>query len=231
MSASARAASATRGRTSARLLQAAHPGRNRCEPYQHDVVAVRDGAVLRAPSQEALYIVVNAPNERIRFRYLHMLPRQFDADGMVSGRFVREGEVIGKVGNFFKRERATTYHLHFDAQVPTKYGWVFVNPYMTLVAAYERLIQGRGQEIREDTTDDVPTGSTPAEPAAGGPESAGDRGRKADRNGCKPGRQGNPIPGRGAMNDGKLSVVTASLPADAGRRNGGMDHRGARRAA
>ena len=112
------------------------------------MVAVRDGAVLRAPGQEALYIVVNAPNERIRFRYLHMQPKQFDADGMVSGRFVREGEVIGKVGNYFKRERATTYHLHFDVQVPTKYGWVFVNPYMTLVAAYERLIRGRGREIK-----------------------------------------------------------------------------------
>jgi hypothetical protein len=132
-------------------------GANRCEPYQHDVVAVRDGAVLRAPRQETLYIVVNTPNERIRFRYLHMQPKQFDANGLVSGRVVREGEVIGKVGNFFKHERGTTYHLHFDVQVPTKYGWVFVNPYMTLVASYERLIRGRGQEIR----DDVPTASLP----------------------------------------------------------------------
>ena len=135
-------------------------GANRCEPYQHNVVAVRDGAVLRAPNQEALYIVVNAPNERLRFRYLHMQPKQLDADGMVNGRLVREGEVIGKVGNFFKRERATTYHLHFDVQVPTKYGWVFVNPYMTLVASYERLIRGRGQEI----SDDVPTAAMPATP-------------------------------------------------------------------
>jgi murein DD-endopeptidase MepM/ murein hydrolase activator NlpD len=137
-------------------------GANRCEPYLHDVVAVRDGAVLRAPGQEALYIVVNAPNERVRFRYLHMQPKQVDAAGMVSGTFVREGEVIGKVGNFFKRERATTYHLHFDMQVPTKYGWVFINPYMTLVAAYERLIRGRGQELR----DGVPTASLPARPEA-----------------------------------------------------------------
>lgn len=135
-------------------------GANRCEPYQHNVVAVRDGAVLRAPNQEALYIVVNAPNERLRFRYLHMQPKQFDADGLVSGRLVREGELIGKVGNFFKRERATTYHLHFDVQVPTKYGWVFVNPYMTLVASYERLIRGRGQEI----SDDVATATIPAMP-------------------------------------------------------------------
>jgi len=140
-------------------------GTNRCEPYLHDVVAVRDGAVLRAPTQEALYIVVNAPNEHIRFRYLHMFPRQFNAAGMVSGRLVHEGEVIGKVGNFFRRERATTYHLHFDMQVPTKYGWVFVNPYMTLVTAYERLIRGRGQEIKEpDVREDIPTVSIPEKP-------------------------------------------------------------------
>jgi len=140
-------------------------GTNRCEPYLHDVVAVRDGAVLRAPTQEALYIVVNAPNEHIRFRYLHMFPRQFNAAGMVSGRPVHEGEVIGKVGNFFRRERATTYHLHFDMQVPTKYGWVFVNPYMTLVTAYERVIRGRGQEIKEpDVREDIPTVSIPEKP-------------------------------------------------------------------
>jgi hypothetical protein len=144
-------------------------GANRCEPYLHDVVAVRDGAVLRAPGQESIYIVANAPNERIRFRYLHMLPRQFDANGFVSGRFVREGEVIGKVGNYYKRERGTTYHLHFDVQVPTKYGWVFVNPYMTLVAAYERLIRGRGQEIKPEIKpepkEEVPTASIPEKPA------------------------------------------------------------------
>jgi len=145
-------------------------GANRCEPYLHDVVAVRDGAVLRAAGQEALYVVVNAQNERIRFRYLHMQPKQFDANGMVSGRLVREGEVIGKVGNYFKRERATTYHLHFDAQVPTRYGWVFVNPYMTLVASYERLIRGRGQEIKPEveeealTASSVPAKPVPAEP-------------------------------------------------------------------
>jgi murein DD-endopeptidase MepM/ murein hydrolase activator NlpD len=130
------------------------PG-GRCEPYHHEVVAARDGIVMRAPGQMALYVVVNAQNERIRFRYLHMLPKQLDADGMVGGRAVKEGEVIGKVGNYWYREGATTYHLHFDIQVPTKYGWVFVNPYMTLVAAYERLIQARGRELR----DDVPTAS------------------------------------------------------------------------
>ena len=102
----------------------------------------------------------------MRFRYLHMLPKYLDQDRMVSGRVVHEGEVVGKVGNFFRRERATTYHLHFDMQVPTKYGWVFVNPYMSLVAAYERTIQGRGRELLSDGTPIV-TGASLAGRSAG----------------------------------------------------------------
>jgi murein DD-endopeptidase MepM/ murein hydrolase activator NlpD len=122
---------------------------DRCLPYQHDVVAVRDGALLRAPGDMALYLVVNKPGEHVRFRYLHMSPRLLDEAGLVSGREVHEGEVIGKVGNFFRRPGGTTYHLHFDVQVPTRQGWVFVNPYMTLVAAYERLIGGRGEMVND----------------------------------------------------------------------------------
>jgi hypothetical protein len=135
-------------------------GANRCEPYQHDVVAARDGIVLRAPGDIALHILTNSANERVRFRYLHMFPKFLDRDGILSGREVHEGEVIGKVGNYQRRERATTYHLHFDMQVPTKYGWVFVNPYMTLVAAYERAINARGRELSSEGTP-VAAGSTP----------------------------------------------------------------------
>jgi hypothetical protein len=195
------------------------------------VVAVRDGAVLRAPSQEALYIVVNAPNERIRFRYLHMLPRQFDADGMVSGRFVREGEVIGKVGNFFRRERATSYHLHFDIQVPTNYGWVFVNPYMTLVASYERLIRGRGREIEEqEVREDIPTASitpmpapSPEAPAATAAKPTETVVRLAPAEAYSGMRRHEPAV--------RLSPVKTSLPADAGRAAAAWSTRRERRAA
>jgi hypothetical protein len=126
-------------------------GANRCEPYQHDVVAARDGIVLRTPGEIALYIVTNTTNERVRFRYLHMFPKFLDQDRMVSGRVVHEGEVLGKVGNFLRRERATTYHLHFDIQVPTRYG-----------AAYERTIQGRGRELLLDGTPAVAGAALPA---------------------------------------------------------------------
>jgi hypothetical protein len=104
---------------------------------------------MRAPGQMALYLVVDQPGEHIRFRYLHMNPAMLDAGGLFSGRQVREGEVIGKVGNYFQKPGGTSYHLHFDVQVPTREGWVFVNPYMTLVAAYERLIGGRGEMVND----------------------------------------------------------------------------------
>jgi len=124
-------------------------GADRCLPYQHDVVAAHDGFILRARKQEAVYLFINTPSTHARVRYMHMNPNQLDADGILSGKLVHEGDVLGKVGNYNNRERGTTYHLHFDMQMPTKLGWVFVNPYMTLVAAYERLIGTRGTEIKD----------------------------------------------------------------------------------
>ena len=70
-----------------------------------------------------------------------------DAEGLLDGRQVSEGEIIGKVATWGDYEKGTSYHIHFNIQVFTKIGWVWVNPYMTLVAAYERLIGGRGSEI------------------------------------------------------------------------------------
>jgi murein DD-endopeptidase MepM/ murein hydrolase activator NlpD len=162
--------------------QLRNEGADRCNPYLDDVVAARDGMILRNTGRESLYLAVNAPGERVRFRYLHMNPKKLDADGLLSGRAVREGEAIGKVGNYDRIENGTTYHLHFEMQVPTVYGWVFVNPYMTLVASYERLIGGRGKEIRDDIVVAAPAGteapdSTPADPApvvsANSPEEKG----------------------------------------------------------
>lgn len=124
-------------------------GGDRCLPYQHDVVAAHDGTILRANKQEAVFLYVNTPDTHVRLRYIHMNPNQLNSDGIVSGKRVQAGDVIGKVGNYNNGERRTTYHLHFDMQVPTKIGWVFVNPYMTLVAAYEHLLGARGAEIKD----------------------------------------------------------------------------------
>jgi hypothetical protein len=127
-----------------------HPRNSaKCEPYQQHLVAVRDGYLMRSRGQQALFLVVNAPNEHIRFRYLHMSPKMMDADGMLTNRVVKEGQRLGLMGNFYATENGTTVHLHFDIQVPTKDGWVWVNPYMTLVSAYERLLKAKGRQITE----------------------------------------------------------------------------------
>ena len=70
-----------------------------------------------------------------------------DADGILNGRRVDEGEKIGVVSNYLDHPNGTTRHLHFDVQVFTRDGWLWVNPYVTLISAYERLIRGRGREI------------------------------------------------------------------------------------
>jgi hypothetical protein len=70
-----------------------------------------------------------------------------DADGILNGRSVEEGEKIGVVSNYLDHPNGTTRHLHFDVQVFTRDGWLWVNPYVTLISAYERLIRGRGREI------------------------------------------------------------------------------------
>jgi hypothetical protein len=121
---------------------------DRCLPYQDLVAAVHDGVIRRLPGNLAAYIVVNSENEHVRFRYLHLNPKIMDAEGLLNGRPVSEGEIIGKVATWGDYENGTSYHIHFNIQVFTSIGWVWVNPYMTLVAAYERLIGGRGTEIK-----------------------------------------------------------------------------------
>jgi hypothetical protein len=121
---------------------------DRCEPYQHTVSAAHDGLIWRTPGNLAAYIVWNNANEHVRVRYLHMNPKMMDADGLITGRTVSEGEIIGKVATWGDYESGTSYHLHFNLQVFTKVGWVWVNPYMTLVAAHERQLGARGREIK-----------------------------------------------------------------------------------
>ncbi len=122
-------------------------GPDRCELNQRAVVAVRDSVVIRSLKQQAATLQVNSRTEHVRFRYMHMNPAAMDADRILNGRHVDEGEKIGIVSNYLDRPNGTTRHLHFDVQVFTRDGWLWVNPYVTLISAYERLIRGRGREI------------------------------------------------------------------------------------
>ena len=127
-----------------------HNSESSCHPRKQAVVAVRDGILIRSPRQQAATLQINTRNEHIRFRYMHMNPSAMDADGILNGRRVAEGEKIGVVSNYLDFPNGTSYHLHFDVQVFTRDGWIWVNPYTTLIASYERLIRGRGREIGTD---------------------------------------------------------------------------------
>ncbi|MBI5319434.1 M23 family peptidase [Bradyrhizobium sp.] len=118
-----------------------------CDDKRQAIVAVRDAVVIRSPKQQAATLQINTRTEHIRFRYMHMNPSAMDAEGLLNGRRVIEGEPIGVVSNYLDRPNGTSRHLHFDVQVFTRDGWLWVNPYTTLVSAYERLIRGRGREI------------------------------------------------------------------------------------
>ena len=147
------AVSAIRARISAPAPAPANgEGPENCDPKQQGVVAVRDGVVIRSPKQQAATLQINTRNEHIRFRYMHMNPSAMDADGVLNGRHVAEGEKIGVVSNYLDHPNGTTRHLHFDVQVFTRDGWLWVNPYTTLISAYERLIRGRGREIGPEPT-------------------------------------------------------------------------------
>jgi hypothetical protein len=126
-----------------------------CDPKHRAVVAVRDGVVIRSREQQAATLQINTRTEHIRFRYMHMNPAVMDADGILNGRHVDEAEKIGVVSNYLDHPNGTTRHLHFDVQVFTRDGWVWVNPYVTLVSAYERLIRGRGREVGPEAASDV----------------------------------------------------------------------------
>ncbi|MBR1193538.1 M23 family peptidase [Bradyrhizobium sp. AUGA SZCCT0160] len=121
-----------------------------CDPKQQAVVAVRDGVLIRSLKQQAATLQVNTRNEHIRFRYMHMNPSSLDADGILNGRQVAEGEKIGVASNYLDFPNGTSLHLHFDVQVFTRDGWIWVNPYTTLISAYERLLRGRGRELGTD---------------------------------------------------------------------------------
>jgi murein DD-endopeptidase MepM/ murein hydrolase activator NlpD len=123
------------------------PRKRDCAANQDAVVAAREGMILREYWHDAFFLVVNAPGERLRFRHLHMHPRKLDEDGIFSGRLVTEGQHLGTIGNYNRRPGLTTTHLHFEIQVPTRDGYVRVNPYMSLVASYEHLIGARGSEV------------------------------------------------------------------------------------
>jgi len=100
-----------------------------CDPRKQPVFAVRDGIVIRSPRQQAATLQIDTRNEHIRFRYMHMNPSAMDADGLLNGRVVAEGEKIGVVSNYLDHPNGTTRHQHFYVNVFPRARCIWFNPY------------------------------------------------------------------------------------------------------
>lgn len=114
---------------------------------QHWAVAVEDGRIVGLADSQ--YTVKLQTADGTLYRYLHL---KMDALAVADGEYVTKGQRIGRVYNDFYNsagERVpTTYHLHFEMyqnyapDEVTEPVFDQVNPYMTLVNAYERKLRG-----------------------------------------------------------------------------------------
>lgn len=112
----------------------------------HWAVAAEDGRII-APSSSQ-YTVKLQTSDGTLYRYMHL---KMDALAVADGETVTKGQRIGMVANDFfngSGERVpTTFHLHFEMyqnyapDEETDPIFDQVNPYMTLVNAYERKLR------------------------------------------------------------------------------------------
>lgn len=116
-----------------------------CSKNTHWAVAVEDGRVIDVRRH---WVTIQTPDGTI-YNYLHLNMGDLS---VVEGQEIGKGDRIGKISNdFFKSDGAsvpTTTHLHFEmyenyvAAPGEDPLFTKVNPYMTLVAAYDRMLRG-----------------------------------------------------------------------------------------
>jgi len=120
--------------TDARSEGRAHDAIDIMAPAGTPVVAASDGEILRLFQSDrgGTTIYQLSPDKKLVFYYAHL---QRYADGLATGKFARQGEVIGYVGDT-GNAGAGNYHLHFSIAVladPKRY-WegTNINPYPLL---------------------------------------------------------------------------------------------------
>ena len=103
-------------------------------PAGTSVVAVADGQIIKLFQSErgGTTVYQSSPDKKLMFYYAHL---QRYADGLVAGKFVRQGEVIAYVGDTGNAGTGN-FHLHFSISVvadPQRY-WegTNINPYPLL---------------------------------------------------------------------------------------------------
>jgi hypothetical protein len=116
-----------------------------CARSVHFAVAVEDGRIIDIRRH---WVTLQTPDGTM-YNYLHLNMNELE---VVEGDLVAKGDRIGKISNdFFKSDGTsvpTTTHLHFEmyenyvASPGDDPLFTKVNPYMTLVAAYDRKLRG-----------------------------------------------------------------------------------------
>ena len=119
-----------------------------CDKDQHWAVATVDGQIAHIGS----YTVSLISEDGTQHRYMHLEPTSL----LVKvGSRVQRGERIGRVSNHFVggdgQTVPTTIHLHYDVQMNLDGENVYVPPYMSLVQAYESLLQSPPDPMRHDS--------------------------------------------------------------------------------
>ncbi|HEB63466.1 MAG TPA: M23 family metallopeptidase [Gammaproteobacteria bacterium] len=103
-----------------------------CTKSSYGVVAVENGAIFRIGT----YSVWHRGDSGMVHRYLHM-----DSVKVKIGDIVRKGQLLGMVSNVMDGV-PTTVHLHYDMKHSDH---LYVPPYMSLVKAYQTLLEGEGR--------------------------------------------------------------------------------------
>jgi murein DD-endopeptidase MepM/ murein hydrolase activator NlpD len=120
--------------TDARSEGRAHDAIDIMAPAGTPVLAASDGEIVRLFQSErgGTTIYQLSPDKKLVFYYAHL---QRYAEGLVVGKFARQGEVIAYVGDT-GNAGAGNYHLHFSIAViadPKRYfGGTNINPYPLL---------------------------------------------------------------------------------------------------
>lgn len=144
----------SRGRTQIMCPEGGHEGVDirpaSCIPQTSETywaVAAEAGRIVGLANSR--YTVKLQTEDGTLYRYLHL---NMDALAVSDGDYVEKGQRIGQVSNDFFTSSGeavpTTYHLHFELYQnwapdnETEPVFDQVNPYMTLVSAYEKKLRG-----------------------------------------------------------------------------------------
>ena len=125
------------------------------KPTLYEVVATEGGIIQYIGSYS---LTLKGTDTGNLYNYLHL---NMGALQVAENDIVSPGQLLGYISDDFGGT-PTTYHLHFEIKGPVEgIGFSHLPPYTSLIAAYERRENGRGERVEPDT---VAVASTPTVP-------------------------------------------------------------------